>query len=75
MQPDGIRLALFVSFAQESAQLDHYLGWLGGRSGWMGDRVIQDRWGSTVQDQPFLDALNQAGVTYHSPLSSIAETQ
>lgn len=72
MEPDGERLALFVSFAQQSPQLDHYLRWMGGGSGWMGDRVVQDRWRSTIVDQPFVDALKEAGVKYRSPLSSFA---
>ena len=74
-QPDGIRIALFASFARPSAELSHYLRWMGGGSGWMGDRVVQDRWISTVVNDDFLSALENVRLGYFDPKPFMASLE
>jgi hypothetical protein len=72
-EPDGLRIGMFVSLARASPQLTHYVNWMGSGNGWMGDRVIQDRWKSTILDSKVRTLLAAVDVSIYKPIAKYGE--
>jgi len=68
VETDGIRIGIFISFGKESTHLQRYIKWMGGKGGWMGENIIQERWRNTIIDRSLKQKLADVGIKVISPV-------